>query len=318
MKTKLLFTALLCLLLNQQSKAQLALGDIVFTGYQGDNIGNPSGEEDQFSFLLLKDVSTGDAISFTENGWLATGGFRTGESTLTLTFTSNYPSGTQMSISRLPFSVALPNGTSPGNLTGAGLSLVTSGDQIFAFDPSNVPNSNANQSGFIAAIQMNGDWDPDASSSTTSAKPSIFNTLANSSVAISPEVDNAIYNCSVTSGTPTQLRDAIQNPANWSVNGATPFNQPAPCSFINTLSLNGFTVSNKSFSISPNPVTSVLNFKSDKNISEVSVFNILGQKVIKTNTIVNNQLNMSELKAGIYLVNVTIDNTTRTIKVVKK
>ena len=79
------------------------------------------------------------------------------------------------------------------------------------------------------------------------------------------------------------------------------------------------TFENKSsFKYYPNPVTNTLNFKSDKTISEVSVFNVIGQRVLKTKSLVNNQLNMSELKDGIYLVNVTIDNITRTIKVIKQ
>ena len=68
MKTKLLYVTILMTISFQTSFAQFALGDIVFTGYQSDGVGNPSGEDDQFSFLLLRNVVAGEQIAFTENG----------------------------------------------------------------------------------------------------------------------------------------------------------------------------------------------------------------------------------------------------------
>ena len=65
------------------TKAQFALGDIAFTTYNAD--GN-----DEFSFVLLRNVSVGEQIAFTENGWKGDGtGFRTGENTCILTFANN-------------------------------------------------------------------------------------------------------------------------------------------------------------------------------------------------------------------------------------
>ena len=261
MKTKLLYIIILGTLSFQTSFAQFTLGDIVFTGYQSSANGNPSGEDDQFSFLLLRDVAAGEQIAFTENGWLAVGGFRTGESTVTLTFTNNYTAGVQISIAATPFEVRDNSGSIAGTLTGSGLALSTVGDQIFAYNPANVPSNNANQSGFIAAIHMNGDWDADATSTATSAKPSIFDTLANSSIAITPEVNNAIYNCSLTSGTATALRASVHNPANWNVNDAVPFDQPAPCTFMPTLSVANFSVLDNTLSVYPNPTKGIITIK---------------------------------------------------------
>ena len=69
----------------------------------------------------------------------------------------------------------------------------------------------------------------------------------------------------------------------------------------------------------PNPVKNILNLSYDKAISNVAVFNLLGQevmtKVVGTN---QSQVDMSHLASGTYMVKVTADNQVKTIKVVKQ
>jgi hypothetical protein len=69
----------------------------------------------------------------------------------------------------------------------------------------------------------------------------------------------------------------------------------------------------------PNPVIDVLNLSYDKNITNVAVFNLLGQEVL-TKVINTNQskIDMSRLASGTYLVKVTADNQVKTIKVIKQ
>ena len=205
------------------SKAQFTLGDIAFTTYNSD------GTADQFSFVLLTSVSSGDSISFTENGWKGDGtGFRTGENTVTLVFSNNYNCGSQIYISANPFGARDESSSSAGTLTGSGLALATSGDQIFAYDPANIPSS-TDSSGFVAAIQMNGAWDNDATSTNTSAMPGVFTDGVNA-IAISPEVDNAQYDCSTITENPSPgLDTAINNMNNWNVDNTNNFVAPAPC-----------------------------------------------------------------------------------------
>ena len=73
------------------------------------------------------------------------------------------------------------------------------------------------------------------------------------------------------------------------------------------------------FKFYPNPVKDVLNLSYTENISDVVVFNLLGQKVIE-NTInaTSTQLDMSGLASGSYLVKVMANNQTKTIKVIKE
>jgi hypothetical protein len=74
-----------------------------------------------------------------------------------------------------------------------------------------------------------------------------------------------------------------------------------------------------SFKTYPNPVKDILNLSYNKNISNVSIRNLLGQevmsKVINTN---QSQINLSNLSSGTYLVKVTVDGLVKTIKVVKE
>lgn len=73
------------------------------------------------------------------------------------------------------------------------------------------------------------------------------------------------------------------------------------------------------FRVYPNPAKNVLNLSLDKTISNVAVFNLLGQQVIAKSLNTNmSQIDMSHLMSGTYFVKVTADNQTKTIKVVKE
>ncbi len=83
------------------------------------------------------------------------------------------------------------------------------------------------------------------------------------------------------------------------------------------LALDTFTSANfKSF---PNPVKDVLNLSYDKNITSISVLNLLGQ-VVLSNSLDNKEakIDMSGLTTGTYMVKVTSDNEVKTIKVIKE
>jgi hypothetical protein len=53
----------------------LSAGDVAFLSIIGDN-------PDTFAFVLLKNIEAGTTINVTDNGWLASGAFRTGEGVL--------------------------------------------------------------------------------------------------------------------------------------------------------------------------------------------------------------------------------------------
>ncbi|MEO8516025.1 MAG: T9SS type A sorting domain-containing protein, partial [Flavobacterium sp.] len=73
------------------------------------------------------------------------------------------------------------------------------------------------------------------------------------------------------------------------------------------------------FAAYPNPVKDVLNLSYTKNISNVSIHNLLGQEVMtKTVNATQSKVDMSNLSQGTYLVKVTVDGLVKTLKVVKQ
>ena len=182
--------ACLCSAFVAGAQTTLGRGDIAFTGYD-------SGGTDEVSFVLLRSVAAGTSISFTERGWLAAGGFRSGEATFTLTFSADYPCGSELRAVMAPLAVLDASGASAGTVVGGGHSLSTSGDQVFAYQGA-APTA-GNEAGFLAAIQMNGPWDADATSANASARPASLGDGVDA-IAIAPEVDNARYDCSFSTG----------------------------------------------------------------------------------------------------------------------
>jgi hypothetical protein len=66
-------------------------------------------------------------------------------------------------------------------------------------------------------------------------------------------------------------------------------------------------------------VKNVLNLSYTKAISNVAVYNLLGQQVLVKSLNENqSQIDMSPLTQGTYLVKVTSDNQVKTIKVIKE
>jgi hypothetical protein len=85
------------------------------------------------------------------------------------------------------------------------------------------------------------------------------------------------------------------------------------------VALSSNTFDNNNFTAYPNPVKDILNLSYTSEITSVRVINMLGQEVIaRSLNATNAQVDMSQLSAGTYIVNVTIGDTVKTIKVVKQ
>lgn len=75
----------------------------------------------------------------------------------------------------------------------------------------------------------------------------------------------------------------------------------------------------KALSVYPNPVKDILNISYSSDITSVSVFNMLGQQVmVLAPEAASVKLDMSSLADAPYIINVTVGNTVKTVKVVKK
>lgn len=84
-------------------------------------------------------------------------------------------------------------------------------------------------------------------------------------------------------------------------------------------SLSNGDFDNGNFTAYPNPVKDILNLSYKQTISNVSVYNLLGQKIIDKVVDANTAtVNMASLSSGTYIVKVTANNYTKTLKVVKE
>ena len=168
--------------------------DIALVGFFSD--GTTAGT-DTFAFVILADLS-GETINFTDNGWLSTGAFRTGEGIVSYTVPAGTPIGTV---------VTLP---------GAGVfNLSTGGDQIIAFT-----GTLATPTAILFALDFANaqGWDATAADTNTSAVPTGLSDGVN---ALSFATDNGAYSGSTT-GTRAQILTNIANAANWTLNEAAP------------------------------------------------------------------------------------------------
>jgi type IX secretion system substrate protein len=84
------------------------------------------------------------------------------------------------------------------------------------------------------------------------------------------------------------------------------------------LSNDEFDVEN-SFRYYPNPVNNELNLKAQNTIENVSVYNMLGQEVLRVAPNTNSsKIDMAALQTGAYFIRVTINGVTKTKQIIKR
>lgn len=84
----------------------------------------------------------------------------------------------------------------------------------------------------------------------------------------------------------------------------------------NTLSANDFNHNEVAVKMYPNPVQDILNVDLQTNLKSVEVYNIQGQKILESD---QNQINLSSLVSGIYMVRIQDENNAVvTKKIIKK
>ena len=138
----------------------LTAGDIAVVQYN-------SGTTDSFSFVFARDVEAGTVVNFTDNGWLATGGFRPGEGTITYTAPTAITAGTVVTLT--------------------GLNLDAAGDQIIAYQGTEASPTILY---LVDLADGNNTVAGDATNDNTTALPQGL-TLGVNAVAV--PFDNAIY-----------------------------------------------------------------------------------------------------------------------------
>lgn len=109
---------------------------------------------------------------------------------------------------------------------------------------------------------------------------------------------------------------------NFALNGGTSnWSNIAAVTTGNTCSafLNTTSFDESNLSLYPNPTSGIVNISYDKEISNVSVYNLLGQNVLnQEGKGLEIQLDLSTLASATYFVKITSEGATKTIKVIKQ
>ncbi|MEZ4896514.1 MAG: VWA domain-containing protein [Saprospiraceae bacterium] len=209
------------------SMMMASVGGLQFTGYNADTAQG-------FSFVLLEPAASGTVFYFTDRGWSTTTGFPAvgTEGLLTVTLTNDYSCGVEFAVYEANgmWTVASSQGGSPTVTESGNFALEATGDQIFAYQ--NAEPTVGMEGNFLSAIQMNGGWNASNNTVNNSQEPVFFTTGNPGSgldIVITPEVDNAKYDCSTTMGNGTVLLAAISNTGNWDTDNTNGFDLTDYC-----------------------------------------------------------------------------------------
>ncbi len=200
-------------------------GDIAIIGYITN--GNP----DSFSFVPLIPISTGTVIYFTDNGWTGNG-FRGSTATdgdgneNLIRFTADTDIGAGTVIRSVDTSANF-TWTTSGTIgtTTAGsynnLSLSQSGEQITAFQSTNLSNPLNSGGTGVTQIDNTGTFE-NATDSSTGNVVAGLSQAGNTAFLFSNGATYAAFNTSVlANGTREQWLAAINNPVNWTFGSLT-------------------------------------------------------------------------------------------------
>ncbi len=237
----------------------LGVGDLAITSANADS-------PDNFSFVLLTNISGTTTVYFTERGWDndANGGgaapnwAATGDGTITWTYVGSLTAGTEIQITN-PQSGG--TATIAGTATAAGttsesasFSVSSSSDVIIAYTGTGVPNNGSEVTNFIWATAWNDPFIDNASASTSSSLPTGLTVGTNAVEFAANSGDNIQYDCSTTMPVAT-LRTALANNSNYNLSNVTTYAAPA-CTYLVIVSTtwNGTTWSNGTPNASTNAI----------------------------------------------------------------
>jgi hypothetical protein len=225
--------------------AQLAPGDIVFTGYNSD-------DPDQFSFLATTSISGGEVIYFTDRGYAdEIPGWTTAEGILKYTVPPAGLTTGDMIVIENDGGWTILQGSGSIESVSGNFSLANTGDQIFAFQTEDTENYSPF---FVAGIHCNYEEEAGEENGITDQENWDHVTAANSDNAMSDlpddlthgtdalwfhgeygtgrkyEFDNGKYNNTITQGTKTEIATHANAIANWAGDNSIPFTLGYPLS----------------------------------------------------------------------------------------
>jgi hypothetical protein len=134
------------------------------------------------------------------------------------------------------------------------------------------------------------------------------------------DVDAGTYNLSmngVTSPDATMQDDGILGGLNY-FPGASVSEMYVDDLLFDTGLLGSNDFDSVALSVYPNPVQDILNISTVEAVQNISVYDVLGKLVLQAQPdAISPSIDMGALSSGAYMVQVTIGNTTKTVKVIK-
>ena len=177
----------------------LSAGDIAVIAVQSNST------TDKFSFVLLRDITTGTVINFTDNGYTSSpASGATNEGFVTYTAPSALCAGTVLSWQS--------GQTGSGWSTSGSLNLAQAGDQLFAFAGSTSNWASQTSITFLYAIQwINSYIVTGSTTANTSYAPPLATTY---SLQLAGSNDGFYFTNTILSGTPAQIVTALTTAGN--------------------------------------------------------------------------------------------------------
>jgi len=306
--TSLLFAVLLSVI-PLRSQTVLSPGDIAFVSI------NSSGDSDNFAFVLLRSVTAGTNISFTDCGWNEASGFTAfpGDSHFVWTASSSLSEGTVVTITTNNGNT-LPQANT-GNTSGSNMLISIAGDQLFAYQgtvdtPSFIAGINFNQN---STSQPGDDFDGASVSNSTTALPAKLTIGVNAiqiyDVSTFAEEVNSIYGGIILDGTKLSLMDAVNDIDNWNTNDNVSFLSGAyPYAFTLAFSTDIGNESNASLKIYPNPVTDAFKVEGIDNPAQITLFSESGKTIFMKTISDGESVPVQALVRGIYILRVETES----------
>lgn len=277
----------------------LTAGDIAVTSVLADT-------QDAFQIITLVDIAEGTKVYFTDNCWTGTV-LKTNENTSTWTVpTGGVSAGTIIKLQAGSY----PDGFS-GQLTG----LAASGDQIIVYQKD---SSDAITFIYAATIHSQ-NWTTGANDSNKTDLPTgltdgLTAVAAGAGTNSGDEYDNAWFDPTIPiAGTKSQILSIVSNSSNWLGNNTRPVDGTWEIQSI-TLSFNSLHESD--VKVYPNPVQTKLNFSGLTTPVQATVFDMLGRRQLQSEVI--NNLDLSSLKSGLYMVEIKNENSAKVFNILKK
>ncbi|WP_299312153.1 sulfatase-like hydrolase/transferase [uncultured Aquimarina sp.] len=329
----------------------LTAGDIAIVGYKADegNIG-------ELAFIILKDITPGTSISFSNRSWKSDGSFNIAgngnpfgiDDVFSWTAASAHSIGTVFKLGRDGIVTSVINNaeTPVGNTTQTfgtdgdwDLSPVGDSVLIYAGDSSTHPDDNSNL--WITGLNTNGientniqsaGWAVGGGNAYCELPVALIGydiDVSGGDVANPYDQNFGVY-VGNSDGNIAVLRNSINDFTNWNSNETNPYNlwknDNTVAGNTGDIILNQQTLSfdeqeQNDLNIFPNPSQGSINFNFKNTVTdlEITILTLTGKaiKKIKGTNINKRQIDISPFAKGIYLMRISADNQVLIKKVIK-